>query len=45
MARTQIDWPALKLEYVKSAMSLRGLAERHSGIWSAANGGTANASR
>lgn len=29
MARTQTDWPALKLEYVNSTMSLRELAERH----------------
>lgn len=34
MARTQTDWPALKLEYVNSTMSLRELAERH-GIKSA----------
>lgn len=34
MARTQTDWPALKLEYVNSTLSLRELAERH-GIKSA----------
>lgn len=34
MPRVKTDWPALKLEYVNSALSLRELAERH-GIKSA----------
>ena len=29
MPRTQTDWPALKLEYVNSTLSLRELADRH----------------
>lgn len=29
MPRTQTDWPALKLEYINSTLSLRELADRH----------------
>ena len=40
MPRTQTDWPALKLEYINSTLSLRELADRH-GIKASNTGGAA----